>query len=304
MEESEYEGQRLKRKVKDSVFTDLFSRKEYLIQLYRALHPEDAEASEADITIVTIQNVITDGLYNDLGFLVRDKLVVLAEAQSTWSENIVVRSLMYLAKTYNDYFSEHGTDLYSSVRIELPCPELYVIYTGEKKETPEELSLRQNFFPNQDSMLDVRVKVIRGGEKGDIISQYVAFTEICNEQMRLHGRTKQTVEEILRICMEDDILEAYLRGREKEVKDIMFTLYDEDEIMRRYTKTVTKKAQEEGMAQGMRQGVAQGMRQGVAQGIQTSIQNLMRKMKVSAEQAMDMLDIKPDERAKYAALLS
>ena len=32
---------KLKRTVKDSVFTDLFAQKKYLIQLYRSLHPED-----------------------------------------------------------------------------------------------------------------------------------------------------------------------------------------------------------------------------------------------------------------------
>ena len=94
--EEEATSKTLKRTVKDSVFTDLFGQKRYLMQLYRSLHPEDAEADEDDITIVTLQNVITDGLYNDLGFMVRDRLVVLVEAQSTWSPNIVIRVLMYL----------------------------------------------------------------------------------------------------------------------------------------------------------------------------------------------------------------
>ena len=30
-----------KRKIKDSVFTNLFQDKKYLLQLYKALHPED-----------------------------------------------------------------------------------------------------------------------------------------------------------------------------------------------------------------------------------------------------------------------
>lgn len=112
----------LKRTVKDSVFTDLFSQKRYLIQLYRSLHPEDAETGEDNISIVTIQNVITDSLYNDLGFMVKDRLVILVEAQSTWSPNIVIRALMYLMRTYNDYFSERDMDLYASKKVSLPFP--------------------------------------------------------------------------------------------------------------------------------------------------------------------------------------
>ena len=144
--EKEAADRTLKRTVKDSVFTDLFGQKRYLIQLYRSLHPEDAQTAEDDITIVTLQNVITDGLYNDLGFLVGSRLVVLVEAQSTWSPNIVVRALMYLMRTYNDYFTDRDVDLYTSKKIVLPCPELYVVYTGEKKDVPDFLSLSQEFF--------------------------------------------------------------------------------------------------------------------------------------------------------------
>lgn len=35
-----------KRKIKDSVFTDLFQDKKYLLQLYKALHPEDSAVTE------------------------------------------------------------------------------------------------------------------------------------------------------------------------------------------------------------------------------------------------------------------
>ena len=56
---------RMKRKVKDSVFTSLFSDRRYLFELYKALHPEDTEARAEDISNVTIHNVLTDGMYND-----------------------------------------------------------------------------------------------------------------------------------------------------------------------------------------------------------------------------------------------
>ncbi len=49
----------------DSVFSDLFQDKKYLLQLYQALHPEDTETTEDDLVDVTIQRVLTDGLYND-----------------------------------------------------------------------------------------------------------------------------------------------------------------------------------------------------------------------------------------------
>ena len=39
----------MKRTIKDSVFTNLFKDKKYLIQLYQALHPDDKQTTENDI---------------------------------------------------------------------------------------------------------------------------------------------------------------------------------------------------------------------------------------------------------------
>ena len=89
-----------KRTIKDSIFTFLFGEPEYTMELYQALHPEDTTVKDSDVKLVTLQNVLANGLYNDLGFQVRDKLILLVEAQSTFSENIPLRMLLYLAATY------------------------------------------------------------------------------------------------------------------------------------------------------------------------------------------------------------
>jgi hypothetical protein len=68
--------------IKDSVFTNLFQDKKYLIQLYKTLHPEDVDATEDELSDITIHNILTDDIYNDLGFLKGDRLLILAEAQS------------------------------------------------------------------------------------------------------------------------------------------------------------------------------------------------------------------------------
>ena len=72
-------------KARDTVFTRLFSDPKNALEIYKALHPEDDSVSVDDISIVTIQNFLRRDQYNDLGMLVRDKLFVLVEAQSTWS---------------------------------------------------------------------------------------------------------------------------------------------------------------------------------------------------------------------------
>ena len=54
--------------------------------------------------------------------------------------------------------------------------------------------------------MDAKIHVIRDGKPGDIVSQYVAFTKITDDQIRKYGRTKQTAEDIIRICLERNIL--------------------------------------------------------------------------------------------------
>ena len=135
-----------KRKAKDSVFLDLFQNKSYLLKLYRTLHPEDTTATEDSLTDVTITNVLTDNLYNDLGFIVNNKLLILVEAQSTWTVNILVRVLLYLAQSYHEYFHRTCQDYYKSREVKMPKPELYVIFTGNKGRKPDKVSLSKEFF--------------------------------------------------------------------------------------------------------------------------------------------------------------
>ena len=78
-----------KRKIKDSVFTNLFQDKKYLLRLYKALHPEDSDVTEDDIKDITIKHILVDADYNDLGFSVGERLVILVESQSTWTLNII-----------------------------------------------------------------------------------------------------------------------------------------------------------------------------------------------------------------------
>ena len=228
----------MKRTIKDSVFADLFQDKKYLLQLYKALHPEDTDVTEDDLNDITIKNVLTDNIYNDLGFTVGDKLMILVETQSSvWTVNIIVRALMYLVQTWHDYFERTKQNLYKSKKVQMPMPEIYVIFTGERKTKPSEISLSQEFFGGKECGIDVRVKMIYDGKEGDIINQYVLFTKICNEQMKEHGRTRKAVMEAIRICKDRDVLREYLSNRESEVVSIMMVLYDEEEIMRSYVES-------------------------------------------------------------------
>lgn len=244
-EEQQAADKVMKRTIKDSIFTNLFQDKKYLLQLYQTLHPEDMDVTEDDLTDITIKNILTDSIYNDLGFAVGDKLIIMVECQSTWTVNIIIRVLMYLVQSWIDYFERTDQNLYKSKKVKMPVPELYVIYTGDRKTRPRQISLSREFFDGKKCCVDVKVKMIYDGKKGSIINQYVTFTKICNEQVALHGRTREAILEIIRICKDKNVLKKYLESREREVVDIMMTLYDEEEIMRSYVRSEVREAVQE-----------------------------------------------------------
>ncbi len=227
-----------KRTAKNSVFLDLFQDKRNLLELYKTLHPEDTDATEDTLDIVTIDNVLTDNLYNDLGIMAgNDKLLLLLEAQSSWTVNILIRILLYLAQSYHEYFERTAQSLYKSTKVKMPKPELYVIYTGNKGRKPDTITLSKEFFDGADIDIEVKAKVIYESDSEDIINQYIIFCKIFNEQTKLHGMTRKAVAETIRICKDRNVLKEYLLDREKEVVTIMMSLFDEEQIMKSFIKS-------------------------------------------------------------------
>ena len=231
------QGTKVKRTAKNSVFLDLFQNKTYLLKLYKTLHPEDTTATEDSLTDVTIENVLTDNLYNGLGFMVGNNLMILVEAQSTWTVNILVRVLLYLAQSYHEYFQRTSQNYYKSKKVKVPKPELYVIFTGNKGRKSDKISFSKEFFEGADIDIEVKAKVIYESDKDDIINQYIIFCKVFNEQTRQHGMTKKAITETIRICKDRDVLRDYLLDREKEVVTIMMSLFDEEQIMKSFIKS-------------------------------------------------------------------
>lgn len=232
---------------KNSVFIDLFNIPEYRLQLYKALHPEDTKTTEKDIELITLNPVLLNMMYNDLGMLVKDRLLIFVEAQSTWSINILLRILMYTANTYHDYITERQMNVYGRKKLRVPSPEFYVIYTGDKKLDKDVLSLREDFFCDPKAQLDLYVKVIHTENKDDIIGQYIIFAHVYDEQIKIHGRNRIAAENAIRICQDNGILKEYLKSRQKEVITMMITLFDQDYVLKAYIKDEKRESEIKGL---------------------------------------------------------
>ena len=168
--------------------------------------------------------------------------MILTEAQTTWTMNIIIGALMYLVQSYHEYFERRNDNLYGSKKVKVPKPELYVIFTGKRVNKPEYVSLSEEFFNGEECAIDVKVKMIYDGKDNDIISQYVTFTKVYDEQVKIYGRTREAITNTIKICKDRDVLKEYLESREKEVVDMMMTLFDEEQVMRAYVENEKKEA--------------------------------------------------------------
>jgi hypothetical protein len=134
----------------------------------------------------------------------------------------------------------------------MPKPELYVIYTGDRKGKPDVISLSEEFFGGADVDVEIKAKVIYESNTDDIINQYIIFCKVFDDQRKLYGLTEQTVRETIRICKDRNVLREYLESREKEVVTIMMSLFDEEQIMKVYIEDYGNQKEKEGIKEGER----------------------------------------------------
>ena len=121
------------RKYKDSVFVDLFSEdekaKENFLSLYNALYNTKLTVIE-NLKNIRLDQVLYMTFYNDVSYLVGNKIIVLAEHQSTINPNMPLRCLEYVSRLYETLFE--SKEKYSRKLLKIPTPKFYVFYNGEE----------------------------------------------------------------------------------------------------------------------------------------------------------------------------
>ena len=124
-----------------------------------------------------------------------------------------------------------------------------------------------------------------------IIQQYIRFCHVFDEQVQNYGRTSRAVEQTIRICQDENVLRKYLEERKKEVKDIMMTLFQQEEVTERYGRECREQGREEGREEGAKNTLLD------------SVRSLMSTMHLTSVEAMDALRIPPEKQKELSALL-
>jgi hypothetical protein len=242
-----------KRNSKDSVFVDWFSDMSYVFRLYQDLHPEDKEAKLEDVEIRTLESTFVNTRYNDLGFVVGDKLVLLVEAQSSWSENIPLRMFFYVCDTYRRYIDDRKMNEYRKEALKLPPSELYLVYSGPDK-VPDRFSLKEICFDGLGT-LDLEVEVLKE-INGTIHGEYIGFCKEFSEQWKKRGNSVKCIQETIQVCIEKGYLAEYLQTHRNEVITMVQKLFDEETQQAKYYESVEKESYEKGRLETLKENAA------------------------------------------------
>ena len=147
------------------------------------------------------------------------------------------------------------------------------------------MSLKDIYFPGVDCNLDFKARVIYLDESDSIINQYIKLCIVLNQQVKLYGRTRQAIRNTIRICKDDNTLREYLTDKEKEVEDIMVSLFDQDWI----TEVYGEECRAEGRAEGREEGLIKGRAEGRAEGAKKERINSARNLIKAGVASLDAL---------------
>ena len=101
MEESNIDVLTANRMYKSRSFAMLFSDRNELLKLYNAINGTSYDDPDL-LQVNTLENAVYMSMQNDVSFII-DMRLNLYEHQSTYSPNLPVRYLLYVADVYSDY---------------------------------------------------------------------------------------------------------------------------------------------------------------------------------------------------------
>jgi predicted transposase/invertase (TIGR01784 family) len=275
---------------KDTVFRSLFNNEPAALELYNALEGTNC----TDVSIIkinTLKDLLFKTIENDLSFEVNKKMLILIEHQSTISENMAARFLLYIAVIY---FKKFGEKLYQEQVVKLPRPEFIVLYNGEAPFPDEKIYRLYDVLEEIDKEIDnndlipldltLRVININKGRnlklmrKSKALKSYSAFVA----KVRKYRKTKP-LEEAIKLpiddCLREGILADFLKENAQEVVEMIkleYTLKDAIKFAR-------KEGKEEGMEKGIKKGldyVLELMAQGLSN---EEIKKKIKKAKTSTK---------------------
>ena len=243
---------------KSRIFAMLFSDRNELLKLYNAINGTSYDDPQL-LQVNTLENAVYMSMQNDVSFII-DMRLNLYEHQSTYSPNLPVRYLLYVADVYSDYTKD--MNLYGSRAVQLPTPKFVIFYNGQAEQPDrKELKLSELFtIPEPDPSLELKAVMlnINKGHNRKLMETCKTLQDYAEYTSRVRTYAAEmsldeAVERAITECIREGILADFLKKNRAEAKKVSIYEYDEERHMRQ--------TREEGVAEGYANGITDGIAQ-------------------------------------------
>ena len=285
------------RNYKSSLFTMVFSDRKELLGLYNAVSGKQYKDPGA-LNVNTLENAIYMAIKNDLSFVI-DSRLSLYEHQSTYSPNLPLRMLLYLADLYADLTKNEN--LYGRKKVMLPPPQFIIFYNGEEKQPDRRILKLSDLYEVEEEEYKLELEAvmlnINAGHNPELMracktladyAQYTARIRRYAAKMPIEEAVERTITE----CIREGILEDFLRKYRAEAKRMSIYEYDQA----RHIRQEREEAWEEGRQTGKQEGIQKG-RQEEKQSIALNL----AKMDMTVEQIAKAVEEKAAVVEKWLA---
>ena len=243
------------RNYKSSIFTMLFSDKRELLGLYNAVSGKDYK-DPGLLEVNTLENAIYMAIKNDLSFVI-DSQLSLDEHQSTYSPNLPLRMLLYLADLYADMTKNEN--LYGKKKVKIPPPQFIIFYNGVERQPDRRILRLSDLYEVEEEEHKLELEAVmlnvNAGHNRELLQScktlagYAEYTA-CIRKYAEEMDTEDAVECAIAECIQEGILEEFLRKNRAEAKRMSIYEYDQA----RHIRQEREDAWEEGWSEGRNEG--------------------------------------------------
>jgi len=280
---------------KSRLFVMIFEDKKNLLELYNAVSGKNYTDPEL-LEINTLENAIYMSMKNDLSFLI-DARLSLYEHQSTYSPNLPLRFLLYLADLLSGL--TRNANLYGRKKIVIPPPGFIIFYNGEEEQPDRKILKLSDLYGAEEKEhrleLEVLMLNINTGHNPELMKASHTLREYAEYTGRVRKYAKEmpiaeAVEQAVTECIREGILKDFLEKNQAEAKKMSIYEYDQEKHLRQEREDAWEDGRIEGERAGEKNKLKEQIRKKLAKGKSVSeIADVLEEEEKTIQELIDEL---------------
>ena len=262
------------RKHKDRLFVFLFGNekfKEFTLSLYNAINNTDYKDKEL-IEFNRLDDFLYMGVKNDVSFVIADTMNVY-EHQSTLSDNLPFRMVLYTLKLYEPLIEENFSSIYKRRAIRLPKPRLIAFYNGEEEIEDERILLLSDMFEGEKE-IEARVRLlnINYGHNRELLQKCRPLMEYSKLIYRIRENHSKgmglydSIDDAIIDLEDDSIIKPFIVAHKREVVGMLFSAESDRRQMEKLLQNLKDEAREEAREEIRKEAFIEGREEGFIKG--------------------------------------